>query len=112
MFHTFSNLIRFSQSNCDLQVIIDPYYAINYMAKYVTKSEVETPSYAQLVAATLGDEAQAGTAATHMRRAVMATQGHRDISAQETVALRNGDDLYSAPCSVEMILWKGDTRQV
>ena len=68
-----------------MQIILDPHYAINYLAKYVTKHEVETPTYRQLVAGALGDDTRGGTAASVLRKAVLATQAHRDISAQETV---------------------------
>ena len=73
------------RANCDIQVVIDHYACVEYLAKYAAKSESRSP----LLKQAFNSIVQNADAATHphksIKKVIMETLGERDYAAQETM---------------------------
>ena len=98
------------RANCDIQVVIDHYACVEYLAKYAAKGEPRSP----LLNQAFNSIVQTGNAASHphkaIKKVIMKTLGERDYGAQETMHHLLSLKLYSSSFTVIPVSLSGSRR--
>ena len=98
------------RANCDIQVVIDHYACVEYLAKYAAKGETRSP----LLKQAFNSVVQTTNAASHphnaIKKIVMKTLGERDYAAQETMHHLLSLKLYSSSFTVIPVSLNGSCR--
>lgn len=71
------------QANVDMQIILDHYAAVNYMAKYATKAEQSGKSLQSLLKTIITNGKEGDKSSTALKSAIIRSVGQRDIGQGE-----------------------------
>lgn len=77
-------MLQHWRANVDIQLILDPYAAINYMAKYASKSERSGNSLQSIIRTIIQKADDNDNTASAIRSAIIKSIGNRDIGQGET----------------------------
>ncbi|KAK6972287.1 hypothetical protein R3P38DRAFT_2481780, partial [Favolaschia claudopus] len=102
------------RENIDVKPVMSTDAAINYIAKYASKSEQQAPAFPQLLANVVASMNEAGTAKSACQKLLNKMLGERTYSAQETAHLLLGVPLVRTSVSFQTltIAAEGGVREV
>ena len=75
------------RANCDIQLVVDYYPFVEYLAKYAVKSETRSHMLKNTFSAIVQNSQSNSDATTMTKKTVVKTLGQRDFSPQETMHL-------------------------
>ena len=71
------------RANCDIQVVIDRYACIEYLAKYAAKGELRSPLLKSSFNSIVNNAGSNSNPLKAIKKVIMNTLGERDYAAQE-----------------------------
>ena len=98
------------RANCDIQIVIDYYACVEYLAKYAAKSETKSHLLKQAFSTIVHNSQVNTNASSIIKKTVMKTLGQRDFSAQETMHHLLSLNLLSSSFNVVPITLNGSRR--
>ena len=98
------------RANCDIQVIIDHYACVEYLAKYAAKGEPGSPILKQAFSAVVQNANSTSDPHKAIKKLAMKTLGERDYAAQETMHHLISLKLHSSPFTVIPVSLNGSRR--
>jgi ATP-dependent DNA helicase PIF1 len=91
------------RANIDIKPVLSKYAAIDYIAKYASKSEKQAPAFPELLANVTSSMDGEGTAQTACQKMLNKMLGERTYSAQETAHLLLGIPLVRASATFKTV---------
>ncbi|XP_055329698.1 uncharacterized protein LOC129582250 [Paramacrobiotus metropolitanus] len=101
--------LKIWRANVDFSPIVDRYAVLNYVAKYASKSEPRSSTYAEILHHIIREEVtDADLGKKAIQKLLMKSISERDYSAQECCHLLLGHDLYQCSRPFVTIVLKSD----
>lgn len=98
------------RANCDIQVVIDHYACLEYLAKYAAKREPRSPLLKQVFNSIVQSADQNSDPHKAIKKVIMKTLGERDYAAQETTHHLLSSKLHSSSFNVVPVSLNGSRR--
>ena len=98
------------RANCDIQVVIDHYACLEYLAKYAAKGEPRSPLLKQVFNSIVQSADQNSDPHKAIKKVIMKTLGERDYAAQETMHHLLSSKLHSSSFNVVPVSLNGSRR--